>query len=124
MLTTPEGKELKATWKASGTNEVEVHLPLKDVAIGAATLTVKQFGIAKPDELKLHTYSEAAKLDDFAISAGDKQGVLEGTRLDEVNGFELNGIHFAPAKLARIDRKDVLYLAEEHTSELQSQFHL
>ena len=111
MLTTPEGKELKATWKASGTNEVEVHLPLKDVAIGAATLTVKQFGIAKPDELKLHTYSEAAKLDDFAISAGDKQGVLEGTRLDEVNGFELNGIHFAPAKLARVDRKDVLYLA-------------
>lgn len=116
MLTTPEGQELKATWKASGTNEVEVHLPLKDVTIGAATLTVKQFGIAKPDELKLHTYSEAAKLDDFAISAGDKQGVLEGTRLDEVNGFELNGIHFAPAKLARVDRKDVLYLAAPDTA--------
>ena len=63
-----EGKELKATWKSSGTNEVEVRLPLKDVAIGAATLTVKQFGIIKPDELKLHTYSEAAKLDDFSIS--------------------------------------------------------
>jgi hypothetical protein len=28
-----------------------------------------------------------------------------------VNSFELNGIHFAPAKLSRAERKDVLYLA-------------
>jgi hypothetical protein len=111
LLTTADGKELKPAWKVSATNEVEVHVPMKDALTGPATLSVKQFGLPKPDQLKLHAYSEAAKIDGFMISAGDKQGVLEGTRLDEVNGFELNGIHFSPAKLAREDRKDVLYLA-------------
>jgi len=110
-LTTAEGKELKPTWKVSGTNEVEVQVPLKQAVTGPATLFVKQFGLTKPVELKLRAYSEAAKIDDFTISAGDRLGVLQGTRLDEVNGFELNGIHFSPAKLAREDRKDVLYLA-------------
>ena len=110
-LTLPGGKELKPTWKLSGTNEVEVHVPLKEAETGPVTVSVKQFGQPKPDELKLNAYSEAAKLDDFSISAGDKQGVLEGTRLDQVNGFELNGIHFAPAKLMRAERKDLLYLA-------------
>src|SRR5262249_31500441 len=49
-------------------------------------------------------------LDEFSISAGDKQGLLEGTRLDQVNSFELNGIRFSPAKLTRVERKDLLYL--------------
>jgi hypothetical protein len=111
LLDRVDGNEIKLTWKASGTNDVEVKVPLQDATAGALTLTVVQYGIAKPDVLKLHAYSEAAKLDDFSISAGDKQGVLEGTRLDEVNGFDLNGIHFSPAKLTRADRKDVLYLA-------------
>jgi hypothetical protein len=110
-LTLPDGKELKPAWKFSGTNEVEVHVPLKDAGTGPVTLLVKQFGQSQPDELKLHAYSEAAKLDEFSISAGDKQGVLEGTRLDQVNGFELDGIHFSPAKLTRAERKDILYLA-------------
>jgi len=110
-LTLPGGKELKPTWKLSGTNEVEVHVPLKEAETGPVTVSIKQFGQAKPDELKLNAYSEAAKLDGFSISAGDKQGVLEGTRLDQVNGFELNGILFAPAKLTRAERKDLLYLA-------------
>lgn len=110
-LTLPDGKELKPAWKMSGTNQVEVHVPLKDAGTGPVSISVKQFGLEHPSELKLQTYSEAAKLEDFTISAGDKQGVLEGTRLDEVNAFELNGIHFAPARLTRVDRKDVLYLA-------------
>ncbi len=110
-MTAQDGKEIKLTWKVSGTNEVEVHVPLKDAAAGKITLAVQRFGQEHPDELALQAYAEAAKLDDFTISAGDRQGVLEGTRLDEVNGFELNGVHFAPAKLTRAERKDVLYLA-------------
>ena len=34
-----------------------------------------------------------------------------GTRLDEVDGFELNGVHFVPAKLSRVDQNDELRLA-------------
>ena len=110
-LKLPDGRELKPTWKVSGTNEVSVTVPLKDSGTGPVTVSVKQFGQSQTEELKLQAYSEAAKLDEFSISAGDKQGVLEGTRLDQVNSFELNGIHFAPAKLTRVERKDVLYLA-------------
>jgi hypothetical protein len=110
-LTLPDGREAKANWKVSGTNELAVTVPLRDSGTGPVTVSVKQFGQSQPEELKLQAYSEAAKLDEFSISAGDKQGVLEGTRLDQVNSFELNGIHFSPAKLTRVERKDVLYLA-------------
>jgi hypothetical protein len=110
-LTLPDGKEIKPTWKVSGTNEVTVNVPLKESGTGPVTVRIKQFGESQPEELRLQAYSEAAKLDEFSISAGDRQGVLEGTRLDQVNSFELNGIHFSPAKLTRVERKDVLYLA-------------
>ena len=62
----------------------------------------------------MQMYSEAAHLDHFAFSAGDQQGVLTGTRLDEVAGLELDGIHFAPAGLSRADGKDRLQLSSSN----------
>ena len=119
-LKTQDGKEVKLNWKVNGTNEIEVHVPMKDSPTGPVKILVQRFGETHTDEMTLQAYSEAAKLEDFTISAGDKQGVLEGTRLDEVNSFELNGIHFAPAKLSRADRKDVLYLAAPETASTAS----
>lgn len=117
-----DSTEVKLNWKAGGTNEIEIRVPMKDAPVGQVKLLVQRFGQARPDEVALQAFSEAAKLEDFTISAGDQQGVLEGTRLDEVNSFELNGIHFAPTKLARADRKDVLYLAAPETASTAS-FH-
>ena len=57
-------------------------------------MQVKQYGVGKADEVELRSYSEAARLDKFAINAGDLQATLLGTRLDEVAAVELNGIHF------------------------------
>ena len=76
-------------------------------------MLVKQYGAAKVDEVELRSYSEAASLDKFAINAGDTQATLIGTRLDEVAGGEVNGIHFAPAGLSRVDNKDELRLATD-----------
>jgi hypothetical protein len=104
-------KELTATWKALKADELEIQVPLKEETSGSVKLTVKQFGVATSDELVLQTYAEAAELDHFKINAGDKQGVLTGTRLDEVSSFELKGIRFVPTKLSRADRKDELQLA-------------
>lgn len=104
-------KDLQATWKALKTDELEIQVPLKEEASGSVKLMVKQFGVATSDELVLQTYAEAAELDQFKINAGDKQGVLTGTRLDEVNSFELKGIRFVPTKLSRADKKDELQLA-------------
>ncbi len=105
------GTDLKSTWKPAKADELEVQIPLKDQTAGPMKLKVKQYGLEEPDELTLHAYSEAAGLERFTINAGDQQGVLRGTRLDEVESFELNGIHFVPAKLSRANQKDELRLA-------------
>ncbi|PYX37909.1 MAG: hypothetical protein DMG81_13050, partial [Acidobacteria bacterium] len=109
-LKTQQGKLLKATWKAEKPDQLKVQVPLKDETPGAVTMLVQQHGLAQPDEVPLHTYSEVGHLDRFTINVGDQNGVLKGTRLDEVAGLELNGIHFAPVGLSRIDEQDQLKL--------------
>jgi hypothetical protein len=106
----PQGKGLKASWKVIKPGELEVQVPLKDAAPGLVTVLVKQHGLPAPDELSVQAYSEASRLDQFTISAGDQHGVLRGTRLDQVAGITLNGIHFVPAGLLRIGEKDELHL--------------
>ena len=71
-------------------------------------LLVQQYGLALPDTVSLHTYSEAAQLDGFQLNSGDRQGTLTGTRLDEVRSFELNGIRFTPGKLSTSKKRDML----------------
>ena len=105
------GTELKTTWKAAKPNELEIHVPLNDETAGPLKMTIQQFGAIPPDQVDLQAYTEAAKLDTFKISAGDQQGVLTGTRLDQVNSFELKGIRFEPAKLSRAGQKDELRLS-------------
>jgi hypothetical protein len=105
------GKTLKATWKMLDADQLEVKIPLTKTPAGALNLKVKQYGLAEPDAVALHTYAEAARLDGFSINAGDRQGTLTGTRLDEVGSFELNGVHFVPAKLSRAKQEDSLDLS-------------
>ena len=102
------GKKLKTTQKMVNPGELQVAISLKDVAPGPLTMRVKQFGLAKPDEVALHTYSEAAHLDRFTIDAVEHHGTLKGTHLDEVASLEINGIHFAPAGLKREGNEDEL----------------
>jgi hypothetical protein len=108
-----QGKEVKSTWKVTKPDEIELKVALKDQTAGAMRAQFRQYGIAKTDDLSLQAYAEAAHLDGFTINAGDKQGVLKGTRLDEVDHFELNGVHFVPAKLTRSNEKDELHLASQ-----------
>jgi hypothetical protein len=106
-----QGKEIKSTFKVSKPDELEIKVALKDQSAGPLKMKLKQFGLSQSDEVPLRAYSEAARLDAFTINAGDQQGVLKGTRLDEVDRFELNGVHFVPAKLTRANEKDELNLA-------------
>jgi hypothetical protein len=105
------GKTTKAIWKLSKPNEIEVKVPLKDATPGRLTMLLKKHGLTQPDELPLQAYSEAGHLDNLVIHAGDQQGVLKGTRLDEVAGLEVNGTHFVPAGLKRAQQKDELKLS-------------
>ena len=107
---TANGEDLKATWKLAKPDELQVEIPLKNQTAGHMKLKVKQYGLAEADELSLRSYAEAAHLERFTISAGDRQGVLKGTRLDEVDSAELKGIRFVPAKFSRAEQKDELQM--------------
>jgi hypothetical protein len=106
-----QGKELKTSWKALKPDELQVEVPLKDAAAGPATLLVKELGVAHADQIPLHMYSEAARLESFTLHAGDQDGVLTGTRLDEVASLDLKGLHFVPGGLVRVQQKDELQLS-------------
>ena len=110
VLKDPGGKEQKAAWRAVSPNEVEVRLPLQTLAPGALTLAVTQYGAPEPQSLELRAFSEAGHIDLFNIHAADTQGILKGTRLDEVAGLSIEGIAFAPAKLSRTQGADELSL--------------
>ena len=90
------GRKLDAAWRATAPDEITVDLPLTNAKAGDLTLKFKEAGNAKPEEVSFKTYAEPGRLEGFTIYAGDKQGMLRGTGLDEVAGLEVHGIHFAP----------------------------
>ncbi|WP_446744772.1 hypothetical protein [Silvibacterium acidisoli] len=108
LFKSPQGTETKADFKLVKPNEVEVKLPLKDSQPGSLTLTVKQAGLEKPQEVSLHTFAEAGHLENFSIHAGDNAGLLKGSRLDEVASLSLQNITFVPGKLSSSQGSDEL----------------
>jgi len=111
-----QGREVRANWKLNKPEELEIKVALKDQYAGPMKLELHQFGLPHPDEMQVQAYSEAAHLESFAINAGDVEGVLKGSRLDEVERFELKGAHFVPAKLIRANEKDELRLAAKEAN--------
>ena len=103
-----QGKKLKTSHKVVSPDELQVEIALKDVAPGPLTMRINRFGLTETDEVKLHTYSEAARLESFTIDAGDRQGVLKGRRLDEVGSLEVGSIRFVPGELKRVNNEDEL----------------
>jgi hypothetical protein len=61
----------------------------------------------------VHAFSEASHLDSFAIHAGDAQGILKGTRLDEVASLEMKGIQFLPGTLTTHQTSDELTMVAQ-----------
>ncbi len=106
-----QGKSLETSWKASKPDELEVKVPLQTATAGSVTMVIKKFGLREADEIPFHTYAEAGRLDSFSIHAGDAEGVLKGTRLDQVNSLEVDGLAFKPGALSRANQQDELMLA-------------
>jgi hypothetical protein len=111
----PQEKEIEARWKILKPDELEVQVPLKDEKTGLVKISVKQFGLSEPDDLALLAYSEAAHVDRFTLNSGDKEAILTGTRLDEVQDLKLNGVEFVPGKLSRDKQTDELPLLASNT---------
>lgn len=109
-LNDEQGRALESEWKISKPDELEVKVRLQNAAAGSATMVIKKFGLREPEEIPLHTYAEAGRLESFAIHAGDAEGVLKGTRLDQVSSLDLNGLRFEPGSLTRAHQEDELKL--------------
>lgn len=109
-LKTESGTTIKTEWKISKPEELELKVPLQNVTAGWATMLLKKFGMPNPDAVPLHTYAEAGRLDAFSIHADDSDGILRGTRLDQVTALEVDGIRFNPAGLTRNNQEDELKL--------------
>jgi hypothetical protein len=109
-LNDEQGKTLETEWKTSKPDELEVKVPLQKASAGSVTMVIRKFGLQEADELPLHTYAEAGRLDSFSIHAGDANGVLKGARLDQVERLELNGLRFVPESLTRSHQQDELKL--------------
>jgi hypothetical protein len=108
MLKDPAGKMLKAEWKTVKPNELEVKLPLQEAKPGAMTLLVTQYGVSEPQPISIQTFAEAGHFDGFAIHSGDAQGVLKGSRLDEVASLSMRNVVFAAGELSTRNGGDEL----------------
>ena len=107
-LKNPGGKDLKLDWRPLKTNEVELQLPLENAEPGPVTLLVSQYGAAQPQPVLLQSFAEASHLDHFTVHAGDSEGILQGTRLDQVASLTLGNVSFLPEKLLSHDGSDEL----------------
>lgn len=102
---------LKLAWKSPRPDLLDVTVPLRDAKPGTVTIAIHQYGMAKPENLPLKAYAEAAAIDHLTLSAGDTVAVLKGKRLDEVDSADLAGITFSPAALNRVQDFDQLQMA-------------
>lgn len=112
--------KLATTWKKSKPDEVELEIPLKDAPPGLLNVEVEKHGLKQPDTIALHSYAEAARLSAFELHAGDAQGVLKGTRLDQVASLELGGLKFTPKSLTRANQQDELTMTGPEGSRLDT----
>jgi hypothetical protein len=115
-----QGRSTVTPWKMLKPDEIEVQVPLQDAASGSVTMMIKKFGLREADEIPLHTYAEAGRLDGFTIHAGDPVGVLKGTRLDEVIAVDLGASHFKPVGLSRANQQDELKLVTDPATGISS----
>lgn len=93
------GKELKADWTATGPDQVAVKVPLKETHPGPLELEVKQFGTVTAQTIPLRAFAQAGHLESFDLHAGDAQGVLKGSHLEDVASLTLKGVTFLPGKI-------------------------
>ncbi len=99
LLKDSAGKELKADWKATSPDQLEVKLPLGETSPGELQLEVKQYGTLTAETIPLRAYAEAGHLDSFTLHAGDTQGLLKGSSLQDVASLTVNNVTFTPGKI-------------------------
>jgi hypothetical protein len=56
--------------------------------------------VSEAQPVSIRAFLEAGRFDGFSIHAGDAQGILKGSRLDEVSSLTLKNVVFVPGELS------------------------
>ncbi|WP_093666444.1 hypothetical protein [Sphingomonas gellani] len=113
-----DGQAVPATWTRQGAERIAVKVPLTDAKPGPIAILVHSQGTQGPQRVALHAYAEVARIDGFSLHAGDREGVLTGTRLDQVASLSLAGTTFRPGALDRVASGDRLEMIAGETGAL------
>jgi hypothetical protein len=113
---TPEGKLLKADWKGTPPKLMDVTLPIKKTSEGLYALAISQYGQSESESVPVHVYPPSAVVTGISIHAGDSEGELTGTRLDEVTSVELGNVVFRPLHLKHSGTDETLHLKTTATA--------
>ncbi|SFP35391.1 hypothetical protein [Sphingomonas rubra] len=112
-LRTRDGTERTLAWKAISAEAIETTLPLARVSPGPLELIVGHHGVPRPTTITLTGRVEASRLDGFTIHAGDRTGLLTGSRLDQVTSLDFGGRRFAAGAVTRGDDGDRLEMTAD-----------
>lgn len=111
MVTTPENKTVKATWKRTPPQLIEVNLPVTKKSQGLFKIAMAQYGQPASQSVDVHVYRPSAVVTGLIVHAGDSEGEITGSRLDEVTSVALGGVVFKPGKLRHVGKEDHLALS-------------
>src|SRR3546814_7424956 len=88
---------------------------ISDWSSDVCSSDLDQYGLAKPHLIPLRVFSNAARLDGFTLHAGDAQGVLSGSRPDEVASLTIGGLVLQPGQLTTQGGNDSLTMVSADT---------
>nr|WP_306294753.1 hypothetical protein [Sphingobium lactosutens] len=108
-----EGPAQSIGWKVQGHDGLALTLPLADRKPGMLDIAVKYRGVVQPSAIALRSYAQASRLDGVVIHAGDRDALLSGQRLDQVESIDLAGLVLRPDGLTRDGAVDRLRLTAQ-----------
>ncbi len=107
---TPQGKVEKTTITRTPPKLLEVNLPVTKSSRGLYTLTVSEYGQAKPEKVPVHVYPPSAVVSGMMLHAGDDEAVMTGTHLQEVTTVDIGGSVFHAGSMKHTGSEDSLEL--------------
>ena len=102
------GNRQPVSWTAQGPDTLALKVPLADAEPGPVTMLIRSYGIDQPQRVDVQAFAEASRISGFTLHAGDREGVLAGTRLDQVATLDIGGVIFRPGTLGRAGAADRL----------------
>ena len=71
-----EDRSVDTRMEVAESGRLEVTVPLKDAGPGPVNVEVHEFGLAKPDRVKMVAYAAAASLNGLTMYSGDNTALL------------------------------------------------